>query len=77
MKNQPKIYNYKTIDTVAARLHDDLSPKDICAVLLYAFNRTGKTRLSMAFKEKGKKKNLLIHCIIMPLRKIFSHGITI
>lgn len=56
MKVSPKIYKYQNLNTLAARLHDDLSQQDICAVLLYAFNRTGKTRLSMAFKEKGKKK---------------------
>ena len=56
MKTSPKIYKYQNLNTLAARLHDDLSQQDICAVLLYAFNRTGKTRLSMAFKEKGKKK---------------------
>lgn len=56
MKNRPKIYNYKNLDTLASRLLDDLSQPTIYAVLLYAFNRTGKTRLSMAFKEKGKKK---------------------
>ena len=56
MKVSPKIYKYQNLNTLAARLQDDLSQQDICAVLLYAFNRTGKTRLSMAFKEKGKKK---------------------
>ena len=56
MKNSPKIYNYKNLSNVAARIHDDLNQDEICAVLLYAFNRTGKTRLSMAFKDKGKKK---------------------
>lgn len=36
------------------RLRDDLNSQDF--VLLYAYNGTGKTRLSMAFKEKGKNK---------------------
>lgn len=51
--NRPTIYKYKTLKSVVTRLRDDLSSSDI--VLLYAFNRTGKTRLSMSFKEKGKK----------------------
>lgn len=58
MKNKPKINKYKDLNKVAARLHDDLSQPEINAVLLYAFNRTGKTRLSMTFKDKGKKKKL-------------------
>lgn len=47
------IYKYKTLNNVVTRLRDDLKTSD--TVLLYAFNRTGKTRLSMAFKDKGKK----------------------
>lgn len=58
MKDKPKIYEYKTLDKVVTRLRDDLSKESgFNAVLLYAFNRTGKTRLSMAFKDRGKKKN--------------------
>ena len=58
MKNKPKIYNYKTLDNVVTRLRDDLSHNSGAnAILLYAFNRTGKTRLSMSFKDRGKKKN--------------------
>jgi hypothetical protein len=42
-------------------LRDDLDKKDF--VLLYAYNGTGKTRLSMAFKEAGKKKTTrLMNC---------------
>ncbi|MBR4535678.1 MAG: AAA family ATPase [Bacteroidales bacterium] len=51
--NRPTIYKYKTLKSVVTRLRDELSSSDI--VLLYAFNRTGKTRLSMSFKDKGKK----------------------
>lgn len=47
------IYKYKTLNNVVTRLRDDLKTSD--TVLLYAFNRTGKTRLSMVFKDKGKK----------------------
>lgn len=58
MKDKPKIYEYKTLENVITRLRDDLSKESgFNAVLLYAFNRTGKTRLSMAFKDRGKKKN--------------------
>lgn len=39
------------------RLRDDLNnTNNQDFVLLYAYNGTGKTRLSMAFKEAGKKK---------------------
>lgn len=55
MKQKPQIYNHKNLNTLAARILDDLN-QSIRAVLLYAFNRTGKTRLSMSFKEKGKRK---------------------
>ncbi len=54
MSEKPKIYSYKTIKRVVTRLRDDLNNMDF--VLLYAYNGTGKTRLSMAFKDKGKKK---------------------
>lgn len=54
MSNKPKILSYKTIERVVTRLRDDLHNMDY--VLLYAYNGTGKTRLSMAFKDKGKKK---------------------
>jgi len=36
------------------RLRDDLNSQDF--VLLYAYNGTGKTRISMEFKEQGKRK---------------------
>ncbi|WP_368762951.1 AAA family ATPase [Klebsiella michiganensis] len=54
MSDKPKIYSYKTIERVVTRLRDDLNNTDF--VLFYAYNGTGKTRLSMAFKDKGKKK---------------------
>lgn len=54
MSNKPKVYSYKTMERIVTRLRDDLSNTDF--VLLYAYNGTGKTRLSMAFKDKGKKK---------------------
>ena len=48
--------------------------------LLFAYNGTGKTRLSVEFKNLGKRKipgSEEIHCIIMPIPKIFSTGIMI
>lgn len=49
---------YKTLKTLVARLRDDLNnpTKSISLVLIYAYNRTGKTRLSMEFKDAGKRK---------------------
>jgi hypothetical protein len=55
MSNKPKIKKYANHKTLATKLRDDLSGTDI--VLAYAYNRTGKTRLSMEFKEIGKRKN--------------------
>jgi hypothetical protein len=54
MRGSPKIYQYVSLSTLAQRLRDDLN--DFHCVLLYAFNRTGKTRLSMEFKDKGKRR---------------------
>jgi len=53
MSNKVKIQKYKTLKDIAVRLRDDLDTQDF--VLLYAYNGTGKTRLSMEFKEKGKQ----------------------
>jgi hypothetical protein len=51
-------HTYKSLGTLVTRLRDDLNnpTKSIQLVLLYAYNRTGKTRLSMEFKERGKQK---------------------
>lgn len=43
-----------SMNRLVQRLRDDLNSQDY--VLLYAYNGTGKTRLSMAFKDVGKKK---------------------
>ena len=50
---------YKSLKTLVARLRDDLNnPTGPASLLLiYAYNRTGKTRLSMEFKDAGKRKN--------------------
>ena len=48
------IRTYQNLRNVATRLRDDLN--NIPIVLLFAYNRTGKTRLSMEFKDAGKRK---------------------
>lgn len=49
---------YKNLKTLVGRLRDDLNnpTKPISLLLIYAYNRTGKTRLSMEFKDAGKRK---------------------
>lgn len=47
------ISKYKTLNNVVVRLRDELRTSNV--LLLFAFNRTGKTRLSVSFKNKGKK----------------------
>lgn len=54
MSNKTKIHTYRNMKPLVERLRDDLNSQDF--VLLYAYNGTGKTRLSMAFKDAGKKK---------------------
>lgn len=57
MSNKPTVYSYKSLKRLVQRLRDDLkNGQDF--VLLYAYNGTGKTRLSMAFKEAGKNKRV-------------------
>lgn len=51
---------FPTMNELVARLRDDLenkpNEKDCNFILLFAYNGTGKTRLSMEFKEIGKKR---------------------
>lgn len=54
MANKLKIQDYTSLSDVVTRIRSDL--KDFNFVLLFAYNGTGKTRLSMAFKESAKKK---------------------
>jgi len=58
MSNSPKIYEYKTLNKLITRLRDDLNNQDF--VLLYAYNGTGKTRISMGFKEQGKREKKIV-----------------
>lgn len=58
MSGRPKTYRFKNLQQLVARLRDDLNnPTNLMPVLLvFAYNRTGKTRLSMEFKNEGKKR---------------------
>jgi len=58
MSSKPAIYTYKSIKNLVTRLRDDLNGGNQDCVLLYAYNGTGKTRLSMEFKQAGKKKGV-------------------
>lgn len=53
------IRTYQSLRALVTRLRDDLNnpTKPTELVLLYAYNRTGKTRLSMEFKDVGKRRN--------------------
>lgn len=53
------IRTYQSLRNLVERLRDDLNnpTKQTELVLLYAYNRTGKTRLSMEFKDAGKRRN--------------------
>lgn len=55
MSNKPKMNKYTNLKTLGRKLRDDLGGVEL--ILLYAYNRTGKTRLSMEFKDEGKRKN--------------------
>lgn len=59
MSGKPKIHRLANLQKLVARLRDDLNnpTKPTQIILLYAYNRTGKTRLSMEFKDAGKRKN--------------------
>lgn len=50
---------YPNLYGLVSRLRNELNnpTKVTQLILLYAFNRTGKTRLSMEFKDVGKRKN--------------------
>lgn len=50
-----KIIKFQSLNRLAQRFRDDLNSKDF--VLFFAYNGTGKTRLSMEFKEQGKRKS--------------------
>lgn len=57
MSGKPKIYRFASMRKLVTRLRDDLTSGNQDFVLLYAYNGTGKTRLSMEFKDAGKRSN--------------------
>lgn len=57
MSDQPKVFRFASFDRLVTRLRDDFHSGGNDFVLLYAYNGTGKTRLSMEFKDAGKAKN--------------------
>ena len=58
MSHLPAIHKFKNLTTLARKLRSDLEGVD--TILIYAYNRSGKTRLCGEFntlaKKKGKKK---------------------
>ena len=54
MSETPKICTCQDITSLARRIRSVVN--NFHCVLLYAYNRTGKTRLSMEFKDQGKRK---------------------
>jgi hypothetical protein len=48
---------FATLDTLAAHLRQEIEGKNKKCTLIFAHNGTGKTRLSMAFKELGKARD--------------------
>ncbi len=57
MSEKPKIHRFTSLRGLVNRLRDDLNGGNQDFVLIYAYNGTGKTRLSMEFKDAGKRKN--------------------
>ncbi|MEO5712625.1 MAG: AAA family ATPase [Luteolibacter sp.] len=57
MSGQPTIYQFPSFDRLVTRLRDDFQSGGHDFVLLYAYNGTGKTRLSIEFKTAGKHRN--------------------
>ncbi len=55
MSGNQKIQRFESLSKLVERLRDDLNGGNQNFVLLYAYNGTGKTRLSMVFKDAGKK----------------------
>lgn len=57
MSGQPTIHQFPSLDGLVNRLRDDFRSGSCDYLLLYAYNGTGKTRVSMAFKDAGKRRN--------------------
>lgn len=54
MSNGAKVSTYSNLDELSTDLREILNKKDY--ILIYAYNNTGKTRISMKFKEHGGKQ---------------------
>src|ERR1700733_6267404 len=52
MAKPPVIHKFENLNGVAAKLRSDLVQQDY--VIMYAYNGTGKTRISVEFKNIGK-----------------------
>lgn len=57
MSDQTKIVHFASFDRLVIHLRDDFRSGGRDYLLLYAYNGTGKTRLSMEFKSVGKERN--------------------
>jgi wobble nucleotide-excising tRNase len=57
MVDQPKNHRFSNMKQLVDRLRDDFKSGGQDFILLYAYNGTGKTQLSMQFKQTGKSKN--------------------
>lgn len=57
MSGQATIHRFPSLDRLVVRLRDDFHSGSYDFVLLYAYNGTGKTRVSMTFKDEGKRRN--------------------
>lgn len=57
MSGNSKVYRRKDLRRLVVHLRDDFKSGGQDFVLLYAYNGTGKTRLSMEFKDAGKRRN--------------------
>ena len=55
MSSNQKTQSFENLGKLVTRLRDDLNGGNQDFVLLYAYNGTGKTRLSMEFKDAEKK----------------------
>jgi len=59
MSGQPAIHRFPSLDRLVVHLRDDFKSGGRDFVLLYAYNGTGKTWLSMEFKNAGKREGAI------------------
>lgn len=52
-----EVQSFPKLHELAAHLREEIEAKNKKTTLIFAHNGTGKTRLSMAFKEQGKARN--------------------